>query len=420
MVEIQIPYGETKISYEIEDANLWEIVNAKNEPSGLSDSNAQITIRESVKNPIGCPKLSKLIEPDSRILITHDDHTRGTPGHIILPPFLESLNQCGVPDENITLIFAVGMHRAVKSEEMVKLLGNEVVQRIDCINHNCDAQDLVRLGTTSRQNNIEINPIATEVDHIIGTGKCGYHYYAGFSGGRKTILPGICGRESINSNHAFMIDDRAVTGNLSGNPVHEDMVEAAKMSKLLFIVNIVQNTNKEIIRIFAGDPIQAHLCATEYYDEMYRIRVKGLADIVIVGAGYPSDINLYQGYKAIDNAKMIVRPGGVIIAALECREGHGEQIFYEWAKKFRTLKELEEQITTNFEMGGHKAYHFAKIQAKTKIILVSRMNPKELREIFLLEPAKTLEDAMNLAYNSVGRDVKISVMPNGLVNRPII
>ena len=419
MVEIQIKYGKSKIPYEIDKKNLWEIVEAKNEPKGIEKSiNAKNEIKRAIQNPINSPELSKMIKKNSKVVITQDDHTRGTPGNIILPPILDLLNSCGVPDENITIIFACGTHRAVKSEEQKNLVGEEVLERITCISHNCDALDLVELGTTSRGNKVEINAIAASADLIIGTGKCEYHYYAGFSGGRKTILPGISGRNTINRNHAFLIDDKAITGNLIGNPVHEDMVETAKMTKLSFIVNIVQNTQKNIIRAFAGDFITAHLEGTKLYDSLYRIKVKGMADIVLVGAGYPKDIDLYQGYKALDNAQRIVRPGGVIVAALECKEGHGHKVFYEWAKKYRTLDELEKQIKTNFEMGGHKAYYIAKILEKAKIILISEMNPKEVKNLFMLEPAKTIVDAMELAYTWTGREAKVTFMPNGTITLP--
>ena len=196
------------------------------------------------------------------------------------------------------------------------------------------------------------------------------------------------------------------------------MVEAARMTKAGFMLNLVQNTKKKLIRAFAGDLFTAHEEATKLYDSLYRVKVKGLADIVLVGAGYPKDLDLYQAYKAIDNAQMIVRPGGVIISALECREGHGHQVFHDWAKKYRTYEELEDQVKTNFVMGGHKAYYIAKVQQKAKIILVSEINPKEVKDLYMLEPTKTVEDAMDLAYTWVGRDAKVTFMPNGTITLP--
>jgi nickel-dependent lactate racemase len=423
MVQIQIKYGESEIPYEIPERNLWEIVQTKDEPLGISDrDNAKREVGRAISNPLSSRKLNQIIKPDAKVVITQDDHTRGTPGYIILPPLLQELNACGVPDENITLIFACGTHRPVKEEEQKKLVGEEVLERVRHISHNCDASDLIEVGTTSRNNTIKINALAAKADHIIGTGKCEYHYYAGFSGGRKTILPGICSRAAINWNHAFLIDDKAVTGNLTNNPVHEDMVEAAKMTRTSFIVNIVQNTKKNLLRAFAGDLISAHLKGVNLYDSLYRIKVRGLADIVLVGAGFPKDIDLYQGHKAIDNAQMIARPGGVVVAALECREGFGNQKFYEWAKNYRSLAELETQIKTNFEMGGHKAYYMAKVQQgkKVKIILVSKMNPKEVKDLFMLEPAKSVADAMDLAYSWVGRDAKVTFMPYGTITLPTL
>ncbi|NVM53302.1 MAG: nickel-dependent lactate racemase [Candidatus Helarchaeota archaeon] len=416
MVEIFIKYGDSEIPYEIHKKNLWEIVETKDEPTGVSDKPKEI--ERAIQNPIGSPNLPQIIKARSNVVITQDDHTRGTPGYLTVPPLLNTLNLCGVPDENITLIFACGTHRAVKSEEQKKLVGEEVFERIMCVSHDCDAPDLVKLGTTSRNTEVKINAIAAKVDHIIATGKVGYHYYAGFSGGRKSIIPGISGRTTINQNHAFLIDERAVTGKLIKNPIHEDMIEAAKMTKTTFMLNIIQNTKKKLLRAFAGDLFSAHVEATGFYDSIYRVKVKGLADIVLVAAGLPHDIDLYQGYKAIDNAQMIVKSGGVIVAALECNEGHGHLVFSEWAQNYRTLEELEAEIKTNFIMGGHKAYYIAKIQQKAKIILISNMNPKEVKDHFMLEPAKTVDDAMDLAYTWVGRDAKVTFMPNGTITLP--
>ena len=419
MLEIQLKYGKSEISYEIPEKNLWEIVKAKSEQEGVE--NPQHEIGSAIQKPIGSPRLTKIIKPSSKIVITQDDHTRGTPGYYILPPLLNSLNVCGVPDENITVIFACGIHRAVKPEEQKALVGEEVLSRVICVSHNCDAIDFVKLGMTSRKTPVEINALAAEADHIIATGKCEYHYYAGFSGGRKSVFPGIASRTGINKNHAFLIDARAVTGNLAGNPVHEDMVEAAKMTKTPFIVNIVQNTQQNLIKAFAGDLVLAHLAAVQFYDAFYRVRVKSQApDIVLVGAGYPKDIDLYQAHKAIDNAQRIVRPGGVIVSALECAEGVGNPVFLEWAKKYRTYEQVEAQIKTRFEMGGHKAYYLAKALQKAKIILVSKMNPKMVKEIFRMEPAKTVEEAMELAYSLVGRTAKVTFMPDGTITLPTL
>lgn len=418
MVEIQIKYGKSALPYEISEKNLWEIVMPKKEPSQIN--NPVKEIKRAIQDPIGTPKLSKIITPNSKIVITQDDHTRGTPGYLILPPLLDTLNSCGIPDANITVIFACGIHRAVKPEEQKALVGEAVLDRVECLSHDCDATDLVRLGLTSRKVPVEINALAAGADCIIATGKCEYHYYAGFSGGRKSVFPGIASRNGINKNHSLMIDDRAVTGNLAGNPVHEDMLEAAKMTKTSFILNIVQNTENQLIRAFAGDLVSAHLAAVKFYDTLYRIPVKGLADIVLVGAGYPKDIDLYQAHKAIDNAQRIVRPDGVIVCALECQDGYGNPVFYEWVKRFKTYEQVELQIRNNFEMGGHKAYYLTKARKKAKIILVSSLNPKEVKEIFMLEPAKTIDDAMELAYSWVGREAKVTFMPNGTITLPTL
>lgn len=226
------------------------------------------------------------------------------------------------------------------------------------------------------------------------------------------MLPAITGIETISHNHAMLTHPKATTGNLDGNPVHIDMTEAARLAKPDFIVNVVMNHRKEVVRAFAGDLEEAFMEGVRLVDQIYKVKVDKQADIVLASAGgFPSDIDLYQAYKAIDSALRVVKPGGVIILAAECRDGHGHKIFYEWMKKYQTIGEIEKQIKTNFKLGGHKAYYVLKAKQKADIVLVSKMNPKEVKNVFKLEPAKNLDEALEMAFTKKGRNAKILVMP---------
>ncbi|NVM02521.1 MAG: nickel-dependent lactate racemase [Candidatus Helarchaeota archaeon] len=415
-MELKLAYGDQIVTTEVLEKNFLGTL-LPNELPSVKDENLEI--QRAINNPIKSPKLEKIIKPNMRVSILADDHTRGTPSYLVMPHILSKLNDLKVPDENITAIFGCGTHRCVMPGEAEFLIGKETIKRIRIESHDCHAEDLVNIGKTSYGNEIKINSIVANSDAIITIGKLGYHYYAGFTGGRKSVLPGISSYETINFNHAMLIHPKAATGNLEGNPVHKDMVEAARLAKVDFIINLVKDSKEKMIKTFAGDLEAAHLEGTKLYDKMFRVTTQKRPDIVLLSAGgYPKDIDLYQGSKAIDNSKFLVRPGGVIIALLECREGVGNEVYTEWSKKYRTLEELEKQIKTNFVLGGHKAYYMEKVLLNSKVILVSEMSDKEVKEIYKLKPSSNVDDALEMAYNIVGRNASLMSMPYGTMTLP--
>lgn len=417
-MELKLSYGNRIVTTEISEKNFLRTL-MPNELPVASDANLEI--QNAIQKPIKNPKLDKIIKPNMKISILADDYTRGTPAYLIIPYILNKFNKLGVPDENITVIFACGVHRNVKGHEAENLVGKETLERVNTLSHDCNAKNLVYIGKTSSGNEIKINPIVSKSDVIIATGNIEYHYYAGFTGGRKCILPGVSSYEAINYNHSLLTHPKAITGNLDGNPVHKDMLEAAKLVKSIFIINLVRNGKGEVVKAFAGDLEAAHLEGVKFYDKMFRVKVKERADIVLLSAGgYPKDIDLYQGTKAIDNAKFLVRPGGVIIALLECKNGVGNKVYQEWASKYKSLEELEKQVKTNFVLGGHKAYYMKKILSYSSIILVSEMPPKEVKKTYNLIPANSVEDALEMAYNIVGKNANLIFMPFGSMTLPNI
>jgi len=325
-----------------------------------------------------------------------------------------------VKDENITVIFACGTHRAVKQEEAVNLLGQEVLSRVKTVSHDCKAQDLVHVGTTQKHGTkVYLNRIFAEADVRILTGDVCLHYYAGYSGGRKSVLPGVSGEETIKHNHAMLLDANARTGLLDGNPVHEDMVEAANLAKVDFVLNVVTNSKGEVVKAFAGDLEQAFNEGVKLVDEMYRVTVDRRADIVIVSSGgNPADLNLFQAYKGVDNALEVVKRGGVIVLVAECPEGHGNQVFYDWMIKFGELKAVEREIKKNFVLGGHKAYYLLEVLQNHRIILISSMPDYYASNIFKLKTARAVNDALNEAFEIAGKNARVWVMPYGNFTLP--
>ena len=417
MVDVWLPYGKTEVCVRVPTRNFLGSIEPK-EKEGVPD--AVLEIKRALNEPIGSKKLDEIVKPEDKVAIVVDDATRPAPSHLMVPPLLEELNNAGVKDENITIIFACGTHKAVTREEAVKLLGEAVLNRVKTLSHDCKASNLVYVGTTKKYGTkVYLNRVFAEADVKILTGDIGFHYYAGYGGGRKSVLPGVSGEETIKHNHAMLLHPNAKTGILDGNPVHEDMVEAARLAKVDFILNVVINSEKEVVKAFAGDVEQAFYEGVKLVDEMYRIPVDRKADIVVVSpGGYPADVNLFQAYKGVDNALEIVKRGGVIILVAECPEGHGNQVFYDWMVKFKDLKAVQREIKRNFVLGGHKAYYLMKALRKAQIFLVSAMPDYYATNIFKLKTARAVNDALNEAFSIVGKNAKVWVMPYGNFTLP--
>ena len=412
MVDVWLPYGESDVCIRVPARNFLGSIEAK-KVVGVSDPESEI--KRALKEPIGSKRLTEIAQTNQKAAIVVDDASRNAPSELMLLPVLAELNSVGVKDKDITIIFGCGTHRVVTPIEAKKLLGKEVISRIKTISHNCKSEDLVYIGKTkSHGTKVRINHVFAEADLKILLGDVGFHYYAGYGGGRKSVMPAISCSQTIQNNHAMLLNSKARTGILEGNPVHEDMTEAAKLAKVDFIVNVVTNSKGELVRAFAGDLEKAFYEAIKLVDELYRVTVDRRADIVVVSAGgHPGDINLYQAYKGLDNALEVVKRNGTIILVAECPEGHGNQVFYEWMMRFGELKKVEREVKRHFVMGGHKAYYLLKAQKNHAIILVSSLPDYYASDIFKLKTARAVNDAFKEALKISGSASKVWVMPEG-------
>ncbi len=419
MVDAWIPYGKTEICARIPTRNYLGNIEPK-EKEAVKDSRAEI--ERALEEPIGTNRLSELVKQDNKVAIVVDDQTRSTPSNLIVLPVLDELNKAGIKDSDITVIVGCGTHRPARPEEIKAILGEETLQRVNAMSHDCRAKDLVFLGKTKTHGTkVYVNRVFAEADVRVLIGDIGLHYYAGYGGGRKSVLPAVSGEVTIQHNHAMILHPKAHTGVLEGNPVHEDMVEAARLAKADFIVNIVTNGKRELVRAFAGDVEQAFYEGVKLVDDMYKVPIERRADIVIVSpGGHPFDIDLYQAHKAVDDALEAVKRGGVIIWAAECPDGHGNDVFYDWMTRFKDLKEMETEIKKHFQLGGHKAYYLAKSLEKVRIILVSTLPDYHAVGTFRLRTARALNDALRDAFDIVGRDGKVWVMLYGNITLPVV
>ncbi len=333
------------------------------------------------------------------------DITRPAPSHLMLPPLVRKLKELDI--KNLNVVFALGTHRKMTAAEEEYLLKDCI--RLPHIQHNSEA--CVPLGRTRRGTPVEVLESVASSDLIVATGNIEYHYYAGYSGGAKAILPGVSSEASVIKNHELMRDPAATTGNLK-SPVRLDMEEAARIADLDFILNTVLNSKKEIVLSTAGDCIKAHRVGAEAVDRMYRRPVEPAEIVVSCAGGRPKDLNLFQAQKALDNAKNAALPGGTIILLAECCEGLGHPVFERWACEASSAEDCWERFGREYEFGGHKAAFLAKESMEHHLILVSSM-PRDTVEMCFMNPARTLDEALAIAKERQGRDARMLVMPYG-------
>jgi nickel-dependent lactate racemase len=419
MVDVWLKYGRSEVCARIPTRNYLGTIEPK-EKTGAPDPAAEIL--RALREPIGSKPLDEIVTPECKIAIVVDDFTRPAPSNLMIPPLLDELNRLGVKDESITIIFGCGTHRTVKPEEANRLLGERIVNRVKTVSNDCKDKEHVYMGTTKRLGTrVSVQKTFAEADVRILTGDIELHYYAGYGGGRKSVLPAVSSVETIQRNHAHLLDPNSKTGVLEGNPVHEDMIEAARLAKVDFILNVVTNSKNEIVKAFAGDLEQAFYEGVKLVEEMYKVPIDRRADIVVVSpGGHPMDIDLYQAYKGVDSALEAVKRGGVIVLIAECPEGHGNEVFYNWMIRFKEIKDMEKEIKKNFVMGGHKSYYLLKALQKVKIIIVSTMPDYYAVNVFKLKTARAVNDAVQEAFSITGSDAKVWVMPHGNLTLPVI
>jgi nickel-dependent lactate racemase len=317
------------------------------------------------------------------------------------------------------IIFSLGTHRDMTEQEMVEAVGADVAKRVKMYNSNAKKDEFVYFGTTSRGTPVWFNKLVADADHIICTGSIVHHFFSGFGGGRKAMLPGVAKHETIRHNHSLMFDPNAVIGKLEGNPVYHDQVEGVEMLRPSFLLNVVFNENMEFLKVFAGDYIQAHLVACGFVNEVYGATVPKPADLVIATCGgYPKDINVYQLQKTMDNAWGAVREGGVVIVLGECIEGSGSAVYEKTMQELKTPERIEAELRANFEIGAHKAYAVTRLMKRAEFILVSCLEP-DFARMLLFTPAKTIEEALQLAYAKLGPKPSITLMPQGSLTVPL-
>jgi nickel-dependent lactate racemase len=410
MTKIQIPYGSKQINLDIEDA---ELLDAKDVDSRRTNNIEDLdVIKQALSTPLGTKRLRELVtsKKPEKVVIVVDDHTRDAPTEKMLDALSEEIGEAYTHKDNITLLVACGTHEPPMEGELRRILG-KYFEKYTIKIHDCDANDLVYVGTTSRGIPVRLNMSYVEADMKILTGDITLHYYAGFGGGRKSILPGISARETIQKNHALLIDEYARTANLEQNPVHLDMSEAASFAPPDFTLNVVAAGNGDVVDAYAGEMNRVFCKGVEVAKDLFCREVHDLFDILVVSAGgFPKDRDLYQATKAIENCYRVVAPGGELILVAECRDGIGDRYFEDWMDEYATYEVAEEAIKTHFVLGGHKAFYMRKVMSLLGLSIVSELDTHKLMT-WQIKTYKSLGEALA----GVKKDkVKIGIVEKGV------
>ena len=386
--------------------------------------NLKAAVLDALYHPIDSAPINELVGPGKKVAFICNDSTRVANTHSFMPILVDELNKLGVKDEDMRIVFALGTHRNMSHEEMVEQVGEEVAARMPMYNSDCHKdEDFEYFGETSFGTPVWLNKLICDVDLVIMTGTVVYHFFSGFGGGRKAILPGVALMETVRKNHSLMMSPHSQLGKLHGNPVYDDQMEGVRLfakEHKLFLFNPILDAQKNFLKIFAGHWDTAHLAACKFVEQVYGAPIAEPADIVIASCGgYPKDINIYQLQKTMDNAWCAVKEGGVVIILGECEEGSGSAALEKALQEHPSPDAIKEQLAKNFVIGAHKAFAITRLMKKAKFILVSALD-KKLAKDLLFEAVDDVDAAIALAEQYVGPDYKILLMPQGSLTVPVL
>ena len=414
-MKIEIPFGSSYLELDTSGFELKGVLCPK---SAGSAENEEACIREALEKPIGSPCLCRLAEGKKHVLIIASDHTRPVPSRLILPPVFDEIRSAS-PDAVIKLLIATGFHRASTEEELRCKLG-DIYGKVDIEIHDArKTEEMVFKGCLPSGGELWLNRLVDWADLVVAEGFIEPHFFAGFSGGRKSILPGIASQKTVFANHnsAFIANPCARAGILSGNPIHADMLWAAAAAKLAFIVNVVLDGNKQVAAAFSGSPTEAHEVGCDYVAKLSSA-ARTEADIVVAGnGGYPLDQNIYQSVKGMTAAEACVRPGGVIVMCASCCDGHGGEDFFKFFAESKAPTEVRRRILAIPQdetlPDQWEAQILARIMEHAQLIMVTEKSAADYVREMGMHSAASLSEAMELACSlTAGR--ALTVIPDGV------
>lgn len=415
--QIELGYGRGQLEFNF-DTTRFDVIATDNQESPLSD----FEIGAAFDVPIASPPIDEIVSSEDSVLIVVSDATRATASAQVVNLLVRRLVQSGVSPGNMAVIFATGIHRPVTEKERVELLTPFIVQRLRIIQHDANDRDrLSTLGTTETGVAVEVNSALREFSRVFLTGGITFHYFAGFTGGRKSICPGLASAKTIEATHMLALDfetggrrARVQTGRLDGNAVHEECERVASMIAPAFSVNTIVDEKKSALKVFCGDWRLAHRAACEYYLKQYSVAVPEKRDIVVVSCGgFPHDINLIQAHKALDMAALACKDGGTIILLAECSDGLGRPDFLKWFEE-NDSRALAARLVNGYEVNGQTAWALLTKTERFRVCLVSELPPDDVRRMRMV-PVRTISEALEQAGSGAG-----FIMPRGAAVLPRI
>lgn len=418
-MQLAFPYGKETLNIDIADNRLQGVLVSNLHHYKAEKSQLEL-VKDALQNPIGSKKLSELAVGKNKVVLIASDHTRPVPSKVIVPPMLEEIRK-GNPNADITILIATGCHRETTKDELINKFGPEIVSKEKIVVHDCDDENmLVHLGTLPSGGDLIINRLVAEADLVCSEGFIEPHFFAGFSGARKSILPGIASRTTVLANHCseFIADPKSRTGVLEGNPIHKDMVWAGRKANLAFICNVVINAQKEAIFAVAGDLEKAHEEGCRFLSSLCKVDAKP-ADIVFsTNGGYPLDQNIYQAVKGMTAAEATVKKGGVIIMMAKSNDGHGgDHFFHQMADEPDINKTLDLFLSRGRNETVPDQWQtqiFIRILQRATVIYISEA-PDDVVKALHMVPAHSLEEALKKAEEIVGNpNATVTAIPDGV------
>lgn len=415
-MRVELIYGSREIDVDIPDRNvLWELW--PNDLPAVDDE--EKAIRDAITNPIGSERLGRLVKPGMKAVIIADDMTRPTPKKRILPILLDELNKAGVPDNDITILIALGTHRYMTEDEILKAFGKDMISRVRILNHEwMDPSNLVSLGKTENGTPITVNKVAYDADFLIGLGSIVPHCWAGFSGGAKIIQPGISGPDTTAATHHLIFDDDSRVLDFAGmarNKVMSEMRAVARQAGLDFIVNVVVNSKKEVVKVVAGDLEKAHDAGIEASRMNFVREISKRADIVIEEA-YPADFDMWQATKPLSYSRRAVKDGGTVIFLTAAPDGicgnhpflaeHG-RCSYSELKDMMVCDQVDDRVAGSLLMLIKKGVE------GVNVIAVSEGLTREMKRQMAMVHADSMEEALKMAFAEHGKDATVGIVHHG-------
>lgn len=419
MKTVRFPYGKGSLEHTFDDSVDLRVID-----SGINslevESSPESLVEAALLSPVGTEKLSDLAKDKKRITVIASDHTRPVPSRVIMPAMLREIRK-GNPDAEITILIATGCHRGTTTEELESKFGSDIVRNEHIVVHDCDDTELLRsIGRLPSGGECILNTIALDADLLVAEGFIEPHFFAGFSGGRKSVLPGIASRSTVLANHCseFIDHPNARTGILEGNPIHEDMLWAARQAKLAFIVNVVLDEAKRVIFASAGHPEDAHLAGVEFLSSLCEVKTEPADIVITTNGGYPLDQNVYQAVKGMTAGEAAVKKGGVIIMCSESSDGIGGEHF-----KRQLADEADiEKTAAEFLARGRgetvpdqwQTQIMLRVLMHATVIYVSEIDDDTVRKLHMI-PAHSVGEAMDMARTILGRDkLTVNAIPDGV------